>query len=59
MNDLSPLRRRGLCRAGAHGLKGYAYRSPEWEMRAVRDGDTITTGGHRTEESPYPANSRL
>ena len=56
MNDLSPLRRRGLCRAGAHGLKGYAYRSPEWEMRAVRDGDTITIDGYAVVWNRYSQN---
>lgn len=53
MNDL---RHRGLCRSGAHGLKDYAYRSPEWEVRAEQNDGTITISGYAIAWNRYSQN---
>lgn len=50
-------RRRGLCRAGSVGLTGYAYRSPEAEMRASVSADgTVTIEGYAVVWNRYSQN---
>ena len=51
-----PLRRRGLCRTGAT-VTGYAYRSPDAEVRASTGADgTITIEGYAAVWNRYSAN---
>jgi HK97 family phage prohead protease len=51
-----PLRRRGLCRTGATA-KGYAYRSPDAEVRAAVGTDgTVTIEGYAVVWNRYSSN---
>lgn len=51
------IRRRGLCRTGATGITGYAYRSPEAEVRAqVGEDGTVTIEGYAAVWNRYSAN---
>ncbi|MEZ5409576.1 MAG: HK97 family phage prohead protease [Acidimicrobiales bacterium] len=54
---IEPLRRRGLCRSGARELTGYAYRSPDVEVRAsANDSGTVTIEGYAIVWSRYSSN---
>ena len=49
------IRRRGLCRSGAN-VKGYAYRSPDAEVRAAAGDDgTVTIEGYAVVWNRYSA----
>lgn len=51
------LRRRGLCRTGRTGITGYAYRSPDADVRAhVGDDGTITIEGYAAVWNRYSSN---
>lgn len=50
------IRRRGLCRSGAN-VKGYAYRSPDAEVRAATgDNGTVTIEGYAVVWNRYSSN---
>jgi HK97 family phage prohead protease len=49
------IRRRGLCRSGAN-VKGYAYRSPDAEVRASTSDGTITIEGYAVVWNRYSSN---
>lgn len=49
------IRRRGLCRSGAN-VKGYAYRSPDAEVRATSGDGTITIEGYAVVWNRYSSN---
>ena len=56
MTSTTTLRRRGLCRSGAT-VTGYAYRSPDAEVRASTGADgTITIEGYAVVWNRYSAN---
>jgi uncharacterized protein len=50
------VRRRGLCRSGAVGLSGYAYRSPEAEVRSTSADGTTTIAGYAVVWNRYSQN---
>lgn len=52
------IRRRGLCQTGASGISGYAYRSPDAEVRAQTDPGTgtITIEGYAVVWNRYSGN---
>ena len=51
------IRRRGLCRTGRAGVTGYAYRSPDADVRASAGADgTITIEGYAAVWNRYSSN---
>lgn len=50
------VRRRGLCAAGATGLTGYQYRSPDAQVRAQVTDGTVTIDGYAVVWNRYSQN---
>lgn len=56
MTTSTDVRRRGICRSGDRSLSGYAYRSPDAEVRAAHADGAVTIEGYAVVWNRYSQN---